>query len=185
MSRKEACYRVISADGIDYETIDAEISKANETLVRCPVCGNNDNNWPARHGLCLDCYCMAIYMQDADGISDKIRQIDAKFANEEERTKLLKQMFERLLKRGRRVQSIYHSRRILARRAKMLEYLKANEGKHISFWNLTALFDFHFSLYTIEHDFDCLRKDGKIRVEYPENSRKGKRLVYVMEAKND
>lgn len=33
-----------------------ELRKANAHPVRCWLCGQWDNDWPARRGLCLDCY---------------------------------------------------------------------------------------------------------------------------------
>lgn len=40
--------------------LDRRLAKAAKRKIRCPVCGAEDNDWPARRTLCVDCYCTVL-----------------------------------------------------------------------------------------------------------------------------
>lgn len=51
-----------------YKVIQDELRKADLKKIECLKCGNKDNNYKPRQGLCMDCFCKFLNSCMDDGM---------------------------------------------------------------------------------------------------------------------
>lgn len=44
--------------------------------VKCPICGKMDNDWEERGGLCLECYCKALFRHAFDDVGGRCPSLE-------------------------------------------------------------------------------------------------------------
>lgn len=50
--------KVRKRPGAVHAELEDALIASYQRKVACKVCGYHDNDWPDRHGLCHDCYCL-------------------------------------------------------------------------------------------------------------------------------
>lgn len=66
---------------INLATLNSRLATAGKTQIVCPVCGEKDNDWPERNGLCCSCWCSAwLMLSDAAAMTKQSTPDDREMA---------------------------------------------------------------------------------------------------------